>query len=181
VGHQRRDISAGLFHVYTHSVWEARALFRDDVDRTGFLRHLARVTIDVDWTCLGFCLMNTHHHLIVEVGDGVLPVGMHSLNLGYARDFNKRHRLRGHAQFRRYGSTRIRTDEHLLTVFRYVMRNPVDAGLCTTPQEWLWSSYAGTVGLLEPHSFVDATRVLDCFAGSPERRTAQLRAFVEGM
>src|SRR5262252_8976682 len=85
VPHQPRDVAAGLFHVYTHSVWAASGLFRDDLDRLGFLRNLGRVTNKVGWTCLGFCLMNTHHHLLVEVCDGALPVAMHSLNLSHAR------------------------------------------------------------------------------------------------
>ena len=71
------------------------------------LRHLARVTAQTEWRCVGFCLMRTHYHLILEVEDGVLPVAMHSLNLAYARQFNRRHGLRGHAQSRRYGSRRI--------------------------------------------------------------------------
>jgi putative transposase len=177
--HQRRDLAAGIFHVYTHSVWIAPALFRDDVDRLDFLRRLATVTERVGWTCIGFCLMNTHHHLVVEVQDGMLPVAMHRLNLGYARNFNRRYRLRGHVQFGRYGSTRLRSDSHLLTAYRYVMRNPVEARLCDTPQEWPWSSYAGTVGLATPHSFVDPTAVINCFDGTLEERIARLRAFVE--
>jgi REP-associated tyrosine transposase len=177
--HVRRDTTAGIFHVYTHCVWASRHLYRDDLDRTVFLRRLAEVTKKTEWTCIGFCLMQSHYHLIVAVADGVLPVAMHSLNLGYARDFNRRHGLRGHVQFRRYGARRIDSDSGLLACFRYVMRNPVTAGLCDSPCDWPWSSYRGTVGLEPPHTFVDPDRVYDCFDGSLERRIAQLRAYVE--
>src|SRR3954471_23014850 len=70
---KRRDASAGLFHVYTHCVWAAPALYRDDVDRLEFLRRLAQVTRITDWNCIAYCLMKTHYHLIVRVGDAVLP------------------------------------------------------------------------------------------------------------
>src|SRR5581483_65207 len=90
VAHQLRDVSAGTFHVYTHCVWAAKAHFRDDVDRVEFLRGLARVTAKYDWRCMGFCLMRTHYHLLVEVADGVLPTAMQSLNHGYACHFNRR-------------------------------------------------------------------------------------------
>src|SRR5689334_16546308 len=108
--HVNRDVAPGIFHVFTHCVWAAPALFKDDVDRSTFLRHLARTTREVGWTCIAFCLLQTHYHLILEVDTGVMPRGMFMLNLAYARDFNRRHGSRGHVQFRRYGSKRIQDD-----------------------------------------------------------------------
>lgn len=179
--HRRRDSAAGIFHVYTHCVWAARTLFRDDVDRSSFVRRLAQLTSDGAWGCIAFCLLGSHYHLILEVDDGALPIGMHRLNLGYARDFNRRHGLRGHVQFRRYGSTRIESEAQLVTTFAYVARNPDKAGVCAKPGDWLWSSYAGTVGLAEPHSFVDASAVMKCFGWARESPELALRRLVEGI
>jgi len=175
----KRDTRAGVFHVFTHCVWAARALYRDDLDRTVFLRELARVTGTFEWTCIGFCLMRTHYHLILEVPENALPLGMQSLNFRYAINFNQRHGMRGHVQFERYGAVRIKSDSHLLTVFRYMVRNPVEARLCDRGADWPWSSYGGSVGLAEPHSFVDPRRVLQCLDSTAESAAAQLRAFVE--
>jgi REP element-mobilizing transposase RayT len=179
MGHRNRDVDAGIFHVYTHCVWASSAFFRDDHDRLSFLRFAVRAIDKAGWTCLGFCLMTTHHHLLLDVGPETLPRGMHRLNLAYARYFNRRYGLRGHAQFRRYGSRRIADDNDLKGTYRYVMLNPVEAGLCASPVDWKWSSYAGTVGRGEAHSFVNATRVLHCFGGSGEQQLAALRRFVE--
>ena len=175
-----RDTRAGIFHVFTHCVWAAPALFRDDLDRAVFLRELARVTHGYEWTCIGFCLMRTHYHLMLEVQDKALPLGMQSLNFRYAVGFNQRHRMRGHVQFERYGAVRMTGDSHLLTAFKYMANNPVEARLCENSAQWPWSSYGGSVGLAESHSFVDATHVLACFDSSPELAVAQLRAHVEG-
>src|SRR5581483_6380095 len=79
VPRKHRDVSAGLFHVYTHCVWAAPALYRDDADRLTFLRELASATAKFEWTCVAYCLMRTHYHLILAVLDGVLPRGMHAL------------------------------------------------------------------------------------------------------
>lgn len=155
-----RDTAAGVFHVFTHCVYSAPALYRDDLDRLNALRHLAYVSTKPGFDCLAYCLMGTHYHLIVEVEDDVLPKIMHSLNLGYSRDFNRRYKLKGHVQAKPYGARRIHTDGSLLTRFRYVVRNPVRAGLCRTPEEWPWSSFAGTVGLAEPSTFVADGRIL---------------------
>jgi putative transposase len=144
-----------------------------------FLRELARVTATNGWSCIGFCLMTTHYHLLLEVGDGALPTGMQSLNFRFAINFNQRHRMRGHVQFERYGSKRIVDDEHLSTTYRYTMRNPLEAGLCESASTWRWSSFAGTIGLAPPQPFIDDTRVLGCFGAPRELAAARLRAFVE--
>lgn len=144
-------------------MYASPALYRDDLDRLEFLRHLGRTTSKLGWTCLGFCLMTTHYHLIVAVEDNVLPRAMHSLNLGYARAFNGRHALKGHVQFKPYGAKRIGGEGDLLTRYRYVVRNPVRAGLCKVAADWEWSSFGGTVGAAAPHSFIDDRRVRACF------------------
>jgi REP-associated tyrosine transposase len=174
-----RDVSAGCFHVYTHSVWAADALFRDDTDRLVFLRELVRAIDKARWTCLAFCLMKTHHHLVLEVEDGALPLGMHALNFRYACSFNDRHKMKGHVHGSRYGARRLVDETALLDGFRYVVRNPVEAMLCESPAQWPWSSYAGTIGAADRHSFVDASKVLACFSGSQELRMAELQRRVE--
>jgi REP element-mobilizing transposase RayT len=165
---QLRDKNAGVFHVFARCVYASKALYRDDVDRLEFLRYLARTTARSGWTCIAFCLMTTHYHLIVAVEKDVLPKAMHSLNLAYAQAFNRRHGLKGHVQFRRYGAKRISGDGDLLTRYRYVVRNPVRAGLCEFAADWQWSSFAGSVGLAAPHTFIDATCVISSFSEADE-------------
>jgi len=174
-----RDIEPGLFHVFTHSVWAADALYRDDDDRLRFLRELARATAKSGWTCVAFCLMGTHYHLILDVARGALPKGMHALNFRYAAAFNRRHAMRGHVLGTRYNAFRILGEASLLSRFKYVALNPVEAGLCARPEDWPWSSYAGTVGLAEPHSFVDPTCVLACLDAPLDVARGRLRRYVE--
>jgi putative transposase len=178
MAHQLRDTRAGMFHVWTHCVWAAPAHYRDDIDRMSFLRRLARVTAKHRWRCMGYCLMQTHYHLVLEVGDGTLPAAMHSLNHGYARDFNRRHGMRGHVQSRRYGSRRVDEGGDLLVAYAYAMNNPVEAGLCDTASNWQWSSFRGTLGLTERSSFVDDGPVLGRFPREIDPRAA-LRRRVE--
>jgi putative transposase len=174
----RRDTDPGTFHVTCHSVRDTE-LFRDDLDRARFLNELAAVTARVGWTCIAYCEMTTHYHLLVDVEEGMLPIAMHRLNFRYACSFNARHGTRGHVLERRYGADRIMSEAHLLHAFRYVARNPVAARMVAAPQDWPWSSYAATVGLAQPCSFVDASPVLEFFGATRELATAMLREFVE--
>lgn len=173
-----RDIGPGVFHVFAHSV-RSDTLFRDDLDRVAFLRELARAGAKCGWTCMAYCLMTTHYHLILEVEEGALPVGMHAANFRYAAGFNRRHHTRGHVLEARYGSRRIRSASDLLALYAYVVQNPVTAGLALHPALWLWSSYRITVAADPPPTFVDASLILRGLADSRERAVAILRAFVE--
>ena len=173
-----RDTAAGFFHVTAHGVRDA-ALFPDDLDRVRFLTELARATARTGWTCIGFCLMRTHYHLLLEVDDGALPRGMHSLNFRYACAFNSRHRSRGHVLERRYYAGRIESGEHLVSAYRYVVQNPVVAGACRSAAEWPWSSYRAAVGGADEFTFVDPTPVLAELAGITELAISQLRELVE--
>jgi len=175
---RRRDAAKGFFHVTSHSVWDLD-LFRDDIDRTNYCALLAQTTARLGWQCMGVCLMTTHAHLILGVEDGALPDGMQKLSFRYAVGFNARHRRRGRVFGAPYGLRRIADDADLLGVYRYVMLNPVEAGLVDRPEEWPWSSYAAAVSLRDTFSFVNPNRVLGCLGGPPEIAVARLREFVE--
>lgn len=174
----RRDTAAGIFHVTGHSVW-ASQLFRDDIDRLAYLRELPRVIAAFEWSCLGYCLMTSHVHLLFEVPADTLAEGMQQLHTRYACQFNQRYELRGHVFGGRYGANRIDTDAHLLSAFAYVMRNPVEAGLCSRPEEWAWSSYAATIGLAPAPSFVDTQRILSLLGAERGSALRRLREYVE--
>src|SRR5205823_1789169 len=126
--------------------------------------------------CLAACVLNVHYHLLLEVEDGVLPRVMAQINGRYARAYNSRYGGRGHAFADRYFSIHVTSTPQLLMVFRYIARNPVEAGLCERPQDWLWSSYRTAIGLDGRFSFVDPSFVVGCCDGSLE----ELRRFVEG-
>jgi REP element-mobilizing transposase RayT len=60
-----RDTAGGIVHVTCHSVWTSN-LFRDEVDRLDILRELAQVIRAAAWTCISYCLMTNHLHVILE-------------------------------------------------------------------------------------------------------------------
>jgi REP element-mobilizing transposase RayT len=176
---QLRDAAAGLFHITAHSV-RSTELFRDDLDRILFLTELAATASKFGWKCVCVCLMTTHYHLIVETPDASLPAGMFRINFRHARRFNARHGLRGHAFDRRYFSKRITDEAHLLATYAYVVRNPIEAGLCGACDDWPWCSYGSLFKPSKPMSFVDPSCVLGCFGEDRDFALEQLRACVEG-
>ena len=58
----------------------------------------------------------------------------------HARRYHQHYRTQGHVWQGRFKSFPIQQDSHLLTVLRYVLRNPVRAGLAERAMDWPWSS-----------------------------------------
>jgi len=168
-----RGPTEGIYHVCARAA-QGERLFRDEHDFLRFEIELERV-LSPECTCIAACTLHTHYHLILDTEDGALPRAMHALNFRYASAYNARYSRRGHIFGDRYTSVPVESEEQLMTVYRYVMRNPVAAGVCAEPIDWPWSSYRCALGLRGRFSFADASPVLACFDGS----IGQLRRFVE--
>ena len=169
-----RDLAPGLRHIWVNATGNEQ-YFIDGEDRITWVRYLVKTLRLFDWTCVAFCQMDTHVHLITDVPDSSVAFGMKRLNMSYSRDFNDRHARGGQFVRRRYGSRRIKDGEDLLGVYAYVVLNPGAAGLCSDPADWRWSSYATSVGISDDFPFVDASLAIAEAGGTPER----LRQFVE--
>lgn len=140
----RTDLPDGVYHVTARGV-DSAAIYRDDDDRRFFLRLLAGAVVRFHWRVHAFCLMGTHYHLITETTRARLSAGLHRLNGVYAQRFNRRHGRTGHLFGDRFASWLVEGDEHLRAASRYVLLNPVRAGLCTRADEWPWSGHRTNV------------------------------------
>ena len=138
----RRELDDGIFHVTTRGV-NRESIFRDDCDRVAFLRLLSGTGERYGWGCHAFCLMGTHYHLLLETERESLSRGLHRLNGVYAQLFNRRHARTGHLFGGRFHAWVIRDEGHLRATLRYVLDNPVRAGLCASASDWPWSGANG--------------------------------------
>ena len=82
-----------------------------------------------------------------------------TLNQLYAEYFNRRHHRVGHLFQGRFKAFLVDSESYFLEVARYVVLNPVRAGMRKTAGGYRWSSYRATAGLepapdwLAPTSF----------------------------
>jgi putative transposase len=134
----RSALSDGYFHAYARGVPNC-PLFVDDADRSTFLEIFARCERRRYWTCVALSLLSTHYHVVVEARRFGLSAGMHVLNGQYAKAFNRRHGRFGHLFAERFSARLIDSEDYLEDVCRYVLQNPVRAGLCDRADQWPWS------------------------------------------
>ena len=105
---------------------------------------------------------------------------MKALNGRYALRFNRRYERDAHLFKNRFGSVHQATESQLLWTLRYVVRNPVDSGLCGGPDQWIWSSYRASAGLERAPRFLSVRRLLTHFGDPPDRARSAYRAYVDG-
>ncbi len=114
-------------------------IVRDEVDRETLHELVLAAQRRFSWRYDVYCLMSSHFHLIVRASLPSLSKGMHWLNGVYAQRFNRRYGRRGHLFENRFSARVMRDEEHWERSCRYVLENPVAAGLCECASDWPWS------------------------------------------
>ena len=177
----RIEFPGAVYHVTSRG--NARTnIFEHDSDRKLFLKILQQVVDRFNWLCHAYCLMDNHYHLLVETPEGNLSAGMRQLNGVYTQAFNRTHNLDGHLFKGRYKSVLVEKDSHLLELCRYVVLNPVRAGMVKKPEQWAWSSYHAMVGQVPTPEFLTTHWLLDNFSPSlPEARSLYSQFVQEGV
>jgi len=169
----RIEFDGAFYHVMARG--NAREpIFRDDEDRQAFFDGLWHSAERFDWWVWGYCLMDNHYHLLIETRSGKLSRGMRALNGVYTQRFNRHHQRVGHVLQGRYKAVLVEKDAYLLELLRYVVLNPVRAGMVASAGEWPWSSYRGVMGKAAAPAALPVDAVLALF--SSDRGVAR-RAF----
>ena len=141
----RLQLSGGIYHVTARG--NARSpIFEDDDDCGRFLVVLASTVARYRMLCHAYCLMGNHYHLLIQTLEPNLSIAMRQLNGVYTQRFNRRHERCGHVLQGRFGAQLVDGDGYLREVCRYIVLNPVRAGLAAHPRDWRWSSFRATAG-----------------------------------
>lgn len=133
-----------LYHVVARGN-NRQPIYSTSSDYRRFLRILRETIERYQWKCAAYCLMPNHYHLLIQTPNTNLPQGMKHLNGVYALETNKIHKRVGHIFQGRYQAHIIEEDSYALNTARYILHNPVKAGLCKHPADWLWTSWMFTI------------------------------------
>jgi REP-associated tyrosine transposase len=173
-----RDESPGYHHIWCRGN-NKRPIVVDDFDRFVLLALIDSIGSQYGWQIAAHCLMDNHYHLVIETPQPNLSIGMRHLNGNYARVFNDRHDRCGHVFQARFRSILIDDGSYFLAACRYVVRNPVRAGICARPDEYRWSSYRDTAGTGSADLPLALDRLLSSFAPTLRLAQASYRRFVD--
>ncbi len=139
---QRTVEGRRVYHVLNRA--NARMqIFRKDADYAAFEQAIVEVRERVPMRLLAWCLMPNHWHLVLwPRDDGDLSDYLRLLTLTHTQRWHAAHRTvgTGHLYQGRFKSFLVETDDHLLTVCRYVERNALRARLVRRAEHWRWGS-----------------------------------------
>jgi putative transposase len=173
----RIEYEGAVYHVMARG-HERGSIFRDDRDRELFLDVLGELVVERRWLVHGYCLMTNHYHMLLETPLPNLSVGMQILNGRYSQGFNLRHGRSGHLFESRFKAVAVEKESYLLELCRYVVLNPVRAGMVGEARDWPWSNYRATSGETPAPSFLSAEWTLARFGNISGVAQAGYRQFV---
>ncbi len=173
----RLEFPGAIYHITSRGDRQ-EAIYEGDADRQQWLEILSRVCERYNWRIHAYCLMGNHYHILLETADGNLSKGMRQLNGVYTQYFNRQHNRVGHVYQGRYKAILVEKDSYLLELSRYVVLNPVRAGMIKNMDEWHWSSYLVTIGKLPTPDWLEVDWLLSQFSLQRNRARSRYIDFV---
>lgn len=171
----RIEFAEACYHVMSRGN-EGRPIFNDDADYLRFLEIFAETVTRFGWIVYSWVLMTNHFHLEICTPEANLSRGMHWLNGRYAQWFNRRYKRRGHLFQDRFKSVLVEGESYLLELARYIVRNPVRAGMVKRVDEYRWSSYRSAAGIGEAPPCLDGSPLVRMLG---ENRSTARKVYVD--
>jgi putative transposase len=143
----RRIVGGGFYHVMDRGNNRA-VVFREPHDYREFLWLVSIAQSRIELDLFALCLMPNHFHMVVRPhSEDQLGQWMHWLLTTHTTRHHRRHGTCGRLWQGRYKDFPVEPGSHLMTVFRYVERNALRAGLVGRAEHWPWGSLAWRAGL----------------------------------
>jgi len=173
----RIERAGGLYHVTSRGD-RREAIYLNDSDRLAWLDLFAEVCERFNWVCHGWCQMSNHYHMVIETPEPNLSRGMRQLNGVYTQYINRTYERVGHVFQGRYKAIVVDKEGYLLELSRYVVLNPVRAGMVADAGQWRWSSYAAMMAQVPPPTWLNTESVLAYFGADRARARRLFGDFV---
>jgi REP element-mobilizing transposase RayT len=171
----RLELAGGVYHVTSRGDGQ-EDIYLSDADRLAWLDVFGQVCARFNWVCHAWCQMTNHYHLLIETPEANLSQGMRQLNGVYTQRFNRAHERVGHVFQGRYKAILVERDSYLLELARYVVLNPLRAGMVRRLENWPWSSYLATCGQVASPEWLQTDWILAQFG---RQRASAIRKYVE--
>ncbi len=153
-------------------------IYLDQTDYFDFSRIFAAAISKHRIDCFAWAFMPNHWHTLVRCPPAGLSHVVKELNQRYSLRFNLRRGRTAHVFKNRFGAVVQDNEDQFLWTLRYVLRNPVAAGLSSTAEDARWTSYRATALLVPAPPFLRVSEILSHFGVS---QPAALMAFGDFM
>ncbi len=155
-------------HLYNRGVNRKR-IFYDNNDYKYFLKKLGEYKDKYSVRIICYCLLPNHFHLFIKQLTVENSIGkfIGTLTNSYTKAFNKKYDRTGILFEGRTKNKPIINEDYFLWLCKYILKNPVDAGLTKSPEDWKYSSAQEYFNLDEP-DITYTKEILDRFNSKKE-------------
>jgi putative transposase len=146
----RSIVANYCYHVLNRANRRAE-VFHEAADYRAFVALMQKAQEHESLPILAACLMPNHFHLVVQ------PTRAESISrwvhwhcTTHVRHYHGKYGTSGRVWQGPYKACLVQTDQHLLTVMRYVERNAQEARIVRRAEDWAWGSLRWRSGVTSP-------------------------------
>lgn len=153
----RMYLNTEYFHVIVQGINKS-FIFNLPIDMKFYIKNMNELKEKYNVEIIAYCVMNNHTHFLIKSKTiKNLSNYMHSLNTRYGCYYNKKYKRVGYVFRDRYKAEGIYSERQLYSCIKYIYNNPVKAGLCKKPEEYLYSNYRPVIKFKtdELYTFLD--------------------------
>ena len=138
---EARKIScSNIYHAMLRGI-NRQVICEEDADRRVFMMALKECKEASGFKLYAFCLMPNHLHLLIEPVGEPLDLIFKRLGAKYVGWLNRKYERTGHLFQDRFRSENVEDNRYFMTVLRYILQNPMKAGMESQPGSYPWSSF----------------------------------------
>ncbi|WP_107923336.1 transposase [Lysinibacillus parviboronicapiens] len=148
---------------YNHVVMRGnnrQIIFSNSADYQAFFRVLQYAHQKYTFSIVAYCIMSNHYHLLIRSPEVPLGKVMAIINRRYSEYFKQKYQYTGQLYERRYFAELVPSPIGMLTVSRYIHRNPISTNtpIVEKMEHYPYSSFQHyKYNIPSHHSFLDTT------------------------
>ncbi len=132
---------SNYFHVMVQGI-ERKNIYKNKYFKEKYINFMKVASENNGVDIIAYCIMDNHAHYLLYCEDShnVSKV-MSSANTKFGKIYNKVNKRCGYVFRDRYRCENIYTEEYLKHCVRYIIQNPVKAGICSDARLYQYSKY----------------------------------------
>ena len=137
----RNFSNTDVYHIMLRGV-NKQQIFYDEEDYIHFIVLLQHYKQICGFELFAYCLMGNHLHLLMRASNEPLETVFRRIGSSFVYWYNIKYSRTGHLFQDRYLSEPVKNNRSFLIVLRYILQNPVAAGISPSPELYPYSSAA---------------------------------------
>lgn len=159
-----------------------RTIFHSPADYRAFFRVLDYTYEQYPFTIIAYCLMTNHYHLLIRSPEVPLGKIMSIINSRYGDYYRAKYNVTGYLYEGRYYAEKVDGPAGLLSVSRYIHRNPIAAAhpLAAKMEDYPYSSFHYYISGEHPsYPYLETGHVISLLVMPYEQTSESYRKYCE--